>query len=151
MRYDTTKTYHTKEEAEKVAETLRPLRAGDIIKTRGISVCISKVFYSDVFIEYAKEKESYVIYFMCEFRTRTDFRNYKSYFDGGVVELVESTQSSADLAKRICNCLSDGYDDEDSRVSTENELYNELSQIYADSFVKAAFSQLCEKIEHLTE
>lgn len=26
MRYDTTKTYPTREEAEKVAETLRPLK-----------------------------------------------------------------------------------------------------------------------------
>ena len=33
--------------------------------------------------------------------------------------------NSADLAKRIFDCLSDGYDDEEFREETETALYNE--------------------------
>ena len=56
--------------------------------------------------------------------------------------------NSAELAKRIFDCLSDGYDDEEYREETEMELYNELSQIN-DGSIKAAFVKLCEKIEEL--
>lgn len=58
---------------------------------------------------------------------------------------------NAELAKRIFDCLSDGYDDEEYREETENALYNELSQISDDSFIKAAFMRLCERIEELEE
>lgn len=37
--------------------------------------------------------------------------------------------NSFELTKRICDCLSDGYDDEENREETETALYNELSQI----------------------
>lgn len=57
--------------------------------------------------------------------------------------------NSAELAKRIINCLSDGYDDEEYRDQTETELYNELSQISNDSNIKVAFVRLCERIEDL--
>lgn len=55
------------------------------------------------------------------------------------------------LSKRICDCLSDryDYDGEENIEETENALYNELSQIENDSFIKAALIQLCEKIEKL--
>ena len=46
--------------------------------------------------------------------------------------------NNSDLAKRICDCLSDGYDDEEYREETEVELYNELSPIGNDNWVKAA-------------
>lgn len=59
--------------------------------------------------------------------------------------------NSSELAKRICDCLSDGYDDEESREETEMALYNELSQIGNDSFIKAAFLRLCERVEELEE
>lgn len=59
--------------------------------------------------------------------------------------------NSYKLAKRICNCLSDGYDDEESRVETETAVYNELSQIGNDSFIKAALLRLCERVEELEE
>ena len=59
--------------------------------------------------------------------------------------------NSADLAKRICDCLSDGYDDEEFRKETETALYNELSQISNDSFVKVALLRLCERVEELEE
>lgn len=57
--------------------------------------------------------------------------------------------NSADLAKRICDCLSDGYDDEEFRKETETALYNELSQISNDSFVKATLLRLCERVKEL--
>lgn len=59
--------------------------------------------------------------------------------------------NSADLAKRIFDCLSDGYDDEEFREETETVLYNELSQISNDSFIKAALLRLCERVEELEE
>lgn len=51
------------------------------------------------------------------------------------------------LANRIFNCLSDGYDVH--MEETVKALYNELSQIPGDSFVKAALVRLCERIEKL--
>ena len=59
--------------------------------------------------------------------------------------------NSSELAKRICDCLSDGYDDEEYRDETETTLYNELSQIPDDSFIKAALLRLCERVEELEE
>lgn len=59
--------------------------------------------------------------------------------------------NSAELANRIFNCLSDGYDDEEYREETESALYNELSQISNDSFIKAALLRLCERIEELED
>ena len=56
--------------------------------------------------------------------------------------------NSVELAKRIFDCLSDGYDDEEYREQTEMELYNELSQI-SDGSIKVAFVRLCERIEEL--
>ena len=57
--------------------------------------------------------------------------------------------NSYELTKRICDCLSDGYDDEESREEMEIALYNELSQISDDSFIKAALLRLCERVEEL--
>ena len=57
--------------------------------------------------------------------------------------------NSYELSKIICDCLSDGYDDEESREETETALYNELIQISNDSFVKAALLRLCERVEEL--
>ena len=59
--------------------------------------------------------------------------------------------NSYELSIRICNCLSDGYDDEESREETETALYNELSQISNDSFIKVALLKLCERVEELEE
>lgn len=57
--------------------------------------------------------------------------------------------NSSELAKRIFDCISDGYDDEEHREETEMKLYNELSQIDNDSIIKDAFVALCERIEDL--
>lgn len=59
--------------------------------------------------------------------------------------------NSSELAKRIVDCLSDGYDDEENREEAETELYNELSQLDGNSVVKAALLRLCETIEELAE
>lgn len=57
--------------------------------------------------------------------------------------------NSAELARKIIDCLSDGYDDEENREETETDLYNELSQISNESFIKAALLRLCERVEEL--
>lgn len=57
--------------------------------------------------------------------------------------------NSAELAKRIVDCISDGYDDEENREEVEVKLYNELSQIDNNSIIKNAFVALCERIEEL--
>ena len=59
--------------------------------------------------------------------------------------------NSAELSKRIVDCLSDGYDDEESREEAEIALYNELSQLKGDSIIKVAMLRLCETIEELME
>lgn len=57
--------------------------------------------------------------------------------------------NSSELAKMIIDALSDGYDDEESREETEIALYNELSQLRGDSFIRAALQRLCERVEEL--
>lgn len=57
--------------------------------------------------------------------------------------------NSYELAKRICSCLSDGYDDEENIEETVIALYNELSRTGNDSFINAAFIRLCERVEEL--
>lgn len=59
--------------------------------------------------------------------------------------------NSSELARRVVDCLSDGYDDEENREEAETALYNELSQLNGNSEVKAAMLRLCEIIEELTE
>ena len=59
--------------------------------------------------------------------------------------------NSSELARKIFYCLSDGYDDKEFREETETALYNELSQIPDDSFIKAALLRLCERVEELEE
>jgi hypothetical protein len=59
--------------------------------------------------------------------------------------------NSSELARKIVDCLSDGYDDEENREETEIELYNELSQFNGNSAIKAALLRLCGIIEELTE
>ena len=59
--------------------------------------------------------------------------------------------NSSELARKIIDCLSDGYDDEESREESGIALYNELSQLNGNSAIKAAMLKLCETIEELTE
>ena len=57
--------------------------------------------------------------------------------------------TSLKLAERICDCISDGHDDEEYREETVTALCNELSQMDDSSYIKAAFVKLCETIEEL--
>ena len=55
--------------------------------------------------------------------------------------------NNSKLAKKIVDCLSDGYDDEENREEAERALCNDLSQLKEDSIVKAAILRMCETIE----
>ena len=57
--------------------------------------------------------------------------------------------NDAELAKRIIDCISDGYDDEEYKNETETELYEALSQLNNGNIIKSAFMSLCEKVEDL--
>ena len=57
--------------------------------------------------------------------------------------------NSLELARRVVDCLSDGYDDEENREEVETELYNELSQLNGNSTIKVVLLRLCETIEEL--
>lgn len=59
--------------------------------------------------------------------------------------------NNVELAKRIFDCLSDGYDNEENREEAENLLYDSLSQIGNDDPIKIALVRLCETIEELQE
>ena len=59
--------------------------------------------------------------------------------------------SSSELTKMIIDTLSDGYDDEENREEAERVLYNELSQLPCDSFIRIALQRLCERIGDLEE
>lgn len=58
--------------------------------------------------------------------------------------------NNSKLAKKIVDCLSDGYDDEENRKEAERALCNDLSQLKEDSIVKTAILRMCETIEELT-
>lgn len=58
--------------------------------------------------------------------------------------------NSSKLAKKIVDCLSDGYDDEENREEVERALCNDLSQLKENSIVKAAILRMCETREELT-
>ena len=53
------------------------------------------------------------------------------------------------FANRICDCISDGYDDEELKKDAENDLYGELEQ--STDFIKKVLERLCERIEDLEE
>ena len=54
-----------------------------------------------------------------------------------------------ELASRICDCISDGYDDEELKKDAENDLYGELEQ--TTDFIAKVLERLCERIEDLEE
>ena len=53
------------------------------------------------------------------------------------------------FANRICDCISDGYDDEELKKDAENDLYGELEQ--STDFIAKVLERLCERIEDLEE
>lgn len=89
MVYDTTKTYPSFTEAQIATDSLRPLWIGDKITVNRITLTIKEVSYSDIFVE-KEGNDEYVVYFMCEFIAQDGgYGYYKSFFDGGTVELME--------------------------------------------------------------
>ena len=75
--------------------------------------------------------------------------------DPGFVDLLKSEFSiemelnTRELAEKVVDCLSDGYDDEENRDEIENLLYDSLSQISNDNPIKIVLVRLCETIEEL--
>lgn len=53
------------------------------------------------------------------------------------------------LAKNIVDAVSDGYDDEEHREESENELSVALAQLKEDSIIRVALFKLCERIAEL--
>lgn len=54
---------------------------------------------------------------------------------------------SQELANKIFDSLSDGYDDEEEREMTVHVLYNELKDLREDSFIMTSLKALCERVE----
>lgn len=54
-----------------------------------------------------------------------------------------------ELASRICDCISDGYDDEELREDAVIELYRKLEE--STDFIAKVLERLCERIEDLEE
>lgn len=57
--------------------------------------------------------------------------------------------SSSEMSRMVIDTLSDGYDDGEGRKEIEIVLYNELSQLSGDSFIRMVLQRLCERIEEL--
>lgn len=57
--------------------------------------------------------------------------------------------NTRELAEKVVDCLSDGYDDEENRDEAENLLYDSLSQISNDNPIKIVLIRLCKTIEEL--
>ena len=54
-----------------------------------------------------------------------------------------------ELASRICDCISDGYDDEELREDAVIGLYRNLEE--TTDFIAKVLERLCERIEDLEE
>ena len=54
-----------------------------------------------------------------------------------------------ELAKRICDCISDGYDDEELKKDAVIGLYRKLEE--STDFIAKVLERLCERIEDLEE
>lgn len=75
-----------------------------------------------------------------------------SFFKTEVKNISNSKKqdmNSLTLTKKIIDCLSDGYDDEENREEEEIKLYNELSQLNGDNYIRTVLKKLCERIEDL--
>lgn len=79
-------------------------------------------------------------------KTRAEKYGFRIIVD----ETDENRKDNYELSKKVFDCLSDGYDDEEQREDTIDALARELS-ICNNEFIKAAFVELCKKIEELEE
>ena len=67
----------------------------------------------------------------------------------GKAKVKNMDNETLTLTSRICDCISDGYDDEELKKDAENDLYGELEQ--STDFIKKVLERLCERIEDLEE
>ena len=67
----------------------------------------------------------------------------------GKAKVKNMDNETLTLTSRICDCISDGYDDEELREDAENDLYGELEE--ATDFIAKVLERLCERIEDLEE
>lgn len=51
-----------------------------------------------------------------------------------------------ELSERICNCVSDGYNDEEWREDTVDKMTVALEKCH-DEDIMVAFTRLCERVE----
>lgn len=58
-------------------------------------------------------------------------------------------EEGAELAKRIVDCCSDGYDDEELREYTEEDLEAALFDVPENSVLRSVLKCLCDRIEEL--
>lgn len=56
-----------------------------------------------------------------------------------------------ELANRVFDSLSDGYDDEEGRDEVVESLIEELNQLPNSSCLRIVVEQLCERIDELLE
>lgn len=59
------------------------------------------------------------------------------------------TDEEVELVKRVFDCCSDGYDDEELRESTEEDLLAELLELPENSVLRTTLKYLCDRIEEL--
>ena len=67
----------------------------------------------------------------------------------GKAKVKNMDNETLTLTSRICDCISDGYDDEELKKDAENDLYGELEQ--TTDFIVKVLERLCERIEDLEE
>ena len=65
-----------------------------------------------------------------------------------IMDIEVLSMTDFELANRIFDCISDGYDDEELREEAVEMLTGELS-VGTNGNIKAAFNALCERIEEL--
>ena len=67
----------------------------------------------------------------------------------GKAKVKNMDNETLTLASRICDCISDGYDDEELKKDAVIGLYRKLEE--STDFIKTILERLCERIEDLEE
>ena len=67
----------------------------------------------------------------------------------GKAKVKNMDNETLTLANRICDCISDGYDDEELKKDAVIGLYRNLEE--TTDFITKVLERLCERIEDLEE
>ena len=67
----------------------------------------------------------------------------------GKAKVKNMDNETLTLASRICDCISDGYDDEELKKDAVIGLYRKLEE--STDFIAKVLERLCERIEDLEE